>query len=131
MKIYLVTDKSYDEGECVLVATTTKRAALKYIADEMETATRHDWAISDESKEVNTWGAAAGRELNKLLWICGADGNAAVDLFDTERLKGVAIEETDLFTDLYREVGCAVRPDRYEVMPVVEAISEYKQARRD
>jgi hypothetical protein len=132
MKIYIVTDNSREEYEkgCndTLIATTTLRAALKYIADEMEAGIYGYWGLADEEKEDIPWyGASAGRELNKLLAIPGAEGNAAVDTFDAERLVGVSINETRLYTDLYRETECNVRPDRYEIMEVVEAIGEYKQ----
>lgn len=127
MKIYLVIDKSYGERRNVLAATTTKRAALKYIADEMESGTRDQWEFSDKRKELRTYGAEAGRELNKILAICGPEGHSEVDTFDVGQLYGVLIEGTRLFTDLYRELSCDIRHDHYEVIDVVEAIGEYKQ----
>jgi hypothetical protein len=108
MKIYIVIDTSreeYEEGyNDIQIATTTIRAALKYIADEMESGTCGCWGLADEEKEDIPWyGASAGRELNKILAIPGAEGNTAVDLFDVDRFDGVSIKETRLYTDLYCE----------------------------
>lgn len=107
MRVYVIIDNIYERGK-PLIVTTTIRAALKYIADEMETAQYQNWGLWDISAKKNQqviWGAEAGRELNRILAIDGAEGHATVDLFDVGRLEGISIKEARLFTTLYPESG--------------------------